>query len=297
MVTTVLFDVHRGRCDPQRPQVYADDLSVVRGDGVFETLLVRHGEACNLARHLARFQAGSVRMDLPRPVMAAWDETINAAVAAWTLANGDIDGLMRLVYTRGRESAPAGSDAPDRATALVMIVAVGPGAARARADGVEVCLLDRGYAVDFAARAPWQLIGVKTLSYAANMAALRHAAANGFHDVVYTSSDGQVLEGPRSSVVVLRGRTMRTPPAESGILPGTTVAAIFALGRREGWDCADGPLTPGDLRSADSVWLCSSVTIAARITRIDDAVVPFDGSARLHAVQFAELAARAVVGA
>lgn len=294
MVTPVLFDVHRGRCDPDRPGIFHDDLSVVRGDGIFETLLVRDGKVCNLARHLTRFATGAERMELPPPSLAKWDATVNAALTAWVLANGEAEGLMRLVYTRGRESAPADSGHPEATTALVMILDVGPHAAAARAEGVAVCLLDRGYSVDFAARAPWQLIGVKTLSYAANMAALRHARAAGFDDVVYVSSDGEVLEGPRSSVVVVRGRELVTVPAEAGILPGTTVAAIFALAQQQGWECRTASLTPDDLREADSVWLCSSVTIAARVTRINERELSLSSVAAESAAQFAELAARAI---
>ncbi len=290
MATTVFFDVHTGRLDPQQPQIAFDDLGVVRGDGIFETLLVRDGKVCNLARHLARFAAGATSMDLPAPEMAKWDSAITAAVVAWEVANGNAEGLMRLVYTRGRESAPAAVDEPGQTTALVMILPVGPHAERARTRGVAVCLLDRGYSVDFGARAPWQLIGVKTLSYAANMAALRHAVSQGFDDVIYTSSDGWVLEGPRSSVVAVRGRTLCTPPTESGILPGTTVAAIFARARQQGWECSYSPLTPDALTAADSVWLCSSVTIAARVTRIDAVVLELDAGAE----EFAELAARAM---
>lgn len=35
-----------------------------------------------------------------------------------------------------------------------------------------------------------------------NMAALRHAARLGADDVIFLSSDGFVLEGPRSTVVI-----------------------------------------------------------------------------------------------
>jgi 4-amino-4-deoxychorismate lyase len=34
--------------DPAAPLLFADDLAAVRGDGVFETLLVRSGVACLL---------------------------------------------------------------------------------------------------------------------------------------------------------------------------------------------------------------------------------------------------------
>lgn len=297
MATPVLIDVHHGRRDPGQPLIHADDLAVVRGDGIFETLLIHDGKVCNLQRHLARMRTGAARMDLPEPDPVAWSSAIEDARAAWVEANGGAEGLLRLVYSRGRESDPAEPDTPEATTALVMVLDAGRHAARARADGVAVCLLDRGYTVDFAARAPWQLIGAKTLSYAANMAALRYARAHGFDDVVYTSSDGQVLEGPRSTVVALTGRALRTPPIDAGILPGTTVAALFTLAGEEGWECTEEPLVPDDLRSADSVWLCSSVTVAARVTRIDDFPMALQGNASDTAAQFADLAMRAVTQA
>jgi len=42
----------------------ADDLGVLRGDGIFETLLVRDGAAWLLDDHLQRLAGSAVRMDL-----------------------------------------------------------------------------------------------------------------------------------------------------------------------------------------------------------------------------------------
>ena len=62
--------------------------------------------------------------------------------------------------------------------------------------------LARGLPADGVADMPWLLAGAKTLSYAVNMAALRHAERHGAGDVIFVSSDGHVLEGPRSTVVI-----------------------------------------------------------------------------------------------
>ena len=62
--------------------------------------------------------------------------------------------------------------------------------------------LARGLPAEGAADMPWLLAGAKTLSYAVNMAALRHAERQGAGDVIFVSSEGNILEGPRSTVVI-----------------------------------------------------------------------------------------------
>ena len=71
-----------------------------------------------------------------------------------------------------------------------------------RRDGVSAVTLDRGLPANGVDAMPWLLAGAKTLSYAVNMAALRHAARQGAGDVIFVSSDGYILEGPRSTVVI-----------------------------------------------------------------------------------------------
>ncbi|RRQ26680.1 aminodeoxychorismate lyase [Rhodococcus sp. Eu-32] len=257
VVVTLDGQVH----DADTPLLCADDLAVVRGDGIFETLLVRGGAPCGVEAHLARLTASAAALDLPTPDLDEWRLLVAQAVDEWSSLSTD-EGALRLVLSRGRES---GGDPTGFAT-------VGPVHARvskARSEGVSAITLARGYSVDFAADAPWQLMGAKTLSYATNMAALRHAARMGADDVVYTSSEGRVLEGPRSTVVLARGKTLVTPPAEHGILAGTTVDALFRVAEGKGFTCERADVYPADLVAADGVWLVSSITLAARVVTLN----------------------------
>ncbi|MGV9713906.1 aminodeoxychorismate lyase [Gordonia sp. NPDC003424] len=255
--------------DAAEPFLHADDLAAVRGDGVFETLLVRSGRARRVSAHLDRMTRSLEMMALPELDRDAWQQAITVAEKEWSVAADNTEGWMRLVCSRGRESAPAAGP-----TAYVMVGPVGDRVHHAREHGIAVTTLDRGYSMDLAGRAPWQLLGAKTLSYATNMAALRHAAEEGYDDVIYVSSEGVVLEGPRSTVIVVRGKTLVTPPVEIGILPGTTQRAIFELAESEGWTTRTEVLRRADLIAADSVWLVSSVTLAARVISLNRYVIP-----------------------
>jgi 4-amino-4-deoxychorismate lyase len=140
---------------------------------------------------------------------------------------------------------------------------------RQRAEGISVVSLGLGIPADFRARAPWLLGGAKTLSYAVNMAAQRHAHALGADDVVFTCLDGSLLEGPTSTVVWAAGGMLHTPPLDTGILPGTTAARLFERAEADGWPTAHSSGTVADLHAADAVWLLSGIRLAAVVHTLD----------------------------
>lgn len=250
---------------PGTPLLYADDLAAVRGDGIFETLLVRDGGACLVEAHLQRLSYSAKSMDLPEPELPKWRRAIDMAARRWTADTAD-EGAMRLIYSRGRESGSA-------PTAYVLVNPVPDRVAAARRDGVAAVTLDRGLPASGADTMPWLLAGAKTLSYAVNMAALRHAARQGAGDVIFVSSDGYILEGPRSTVVIAvegdggagGNRCLLTPPPWYPILRGTTQQALFQVARAKGYDCDYRALRTADLFAAQGIWLVSAMTLAARV--------------------------------
>lgn len=275
---------------PETPLLHADDLAVVRGDGVFETLLVRDGAACLVESHLQRLAQSARLMDLPAPDLPSWRGAIGVAGRQWVAQTSD-EGAMRLIYSRGRE----GGSAP---TAFVMVTAVPERVTAVRRDGIAAITLDRGLPSNGIDAMPWLLAGAKTLSYAVNMAALRHAARQGAGDVIFVSSDGYILEGPRSTVVIaIESGTaggnpcFLTPPPWYPILRGTTQQALFELARSKGYDCDYRALRIPDLRAAQGIWLVSSMTLAARVHTLDGRLLPPSPMA----AEFAELIDSAIV--
>jgi 4-amino-4-deoxychorismate lyase len=265
VIVTLDGEVH----PPGTPLLFADDLAAVRGDGVFETLLVRDGRACLVDAHLSRMGHSAKLLDLPEPDPAAWRHAIEVATRQWVSDTAG-EGAMRLVCSRGRErgSAP---------TAFVTINPVAERIAAVRRDGLAAITLQRELPSAGVEAMPWLLAGAKTLSYAINMAALRHADRQGAGDVIFVSSDGYVLEGPRSTVVIATGAAdvcLLTPPPWYPILRGTTQQALFAAARAKGYDCDYRALRVADLFAARGIWLVSSMTLAARVHTLDGRRLP-----------------------
>lgn len=275
--------------DSATPLLHADDLAAVRGDGIFETLLVRDGRPCLVESHLQRLTHSAKLMDLPEPDLAQWRCAIDVATRQWLTITGD-EAAMRLIYSRGRENDPTA------ATAYVMVNPVPERVTAVRRDGIAAITLDRGLPANGIDTMPWLLAGAKTLSYAVNMAVLRHAARQGAGDVIFVSSDGYILEGPRSTVVIAvdgeDGRPcLLTPPPWYPILRGTTQQALFEVARAQGYDCDYRALRPADLVAAQGVWLVSSMTLAARVHTLDGRWLPRSS----FADTFAELVHAAIV--
>jgi 4-amino-4-deoxychorismate lyase len=272
----------------EAPLLFADDLAAVRGDGVFETLLVRDGGACLVEAHLNRLVHSAKLLELPSPDLAAWRHAIDQAAQQWTSETDD-EAAMRLVYSRGRESGSA-------PTAYVTVNPVADRIATVRREGLAALTLPRELPSAGVEAMPWLLAGAKTLSYAINMAALRHADRHGAGDVIFVSSDGYILEGPRSTVVIAAAGDdgnvcLLTPPPWYPILRGTTQQALFSVARAKGYDCDYRALRVADLLAAQGIWLVSSMTLAARVHTLDGRALP---RASLTA-EFAELVDAAIV--
>lgn len=256
--------------DPNVAFLHVDDLAAVRGDGVFETLMLRGGEVKNLDLHFDRFLNSAAMLDMPAPDRDTWlqaTELIAQRALELSPIGREQEAALRWVYSRGREGQGV-------ATGWITVNPVSEEILRHRAHGVKVMTAERGFKIDLSQRSPWALVGAKTLSYAANMAALRYAKAHGLDDVIFISDEGLVLEGPTSTVVALRDGRLITPPVKEGILAGTTQAGLFALAEQRGWEVAYQQITVPELQQCDGVWLLSSVRVHARVTELDGVEMP-----------------------
>jgi 4-amino-4-deoxychorismate lyase len=238
-------------------------MGILRGDGVFERFLVDGGRPRHLDEHLARLarSAGLVDIDLPAP--SAWRAAVRQAVESWT---GPEEWEMRLVCTRGpEEGGPPGT--------YVLGQELSASVLRQRDSGVSVVTVARGLAGGLTDEAPWLLLGVKTLSYAVNMAAKRWAESRGADDAVFVGAEGVVWEAASSAVIAARDGRLVSPPASLGILDSISVTRLFEAAEQAGWDVARDQVMVDDLFEADGVWLSSSLRFA-RVHTVDGKALP-----------------------
>ena len=244
----------RGLVDPVEPVLRADDEALLRGRGAFETVRVYDGTGFRLSEHLERLARSAERIGLPSVNVLQLRELAAQAIEA----AGVQDAVLRLVWTPGN-----GEDAP---TALALVSALADHYDALRERGQRVISL-RGIRAD----EPWLLPGVKSTSYAVNMAAEAEARRRGADDAVFVDTDGIVLEGPTTNVWWRRGRTLYTPALELGILAGVTRAAVIELANDAGYAVAEGAYPLGELAAAEEAFTSSSVREVMPVVELDDA--------------------------
>jgi 4-amino-4-deoxychorismate lyase len=248
----------RGVVDPDEPLIHADDVGLLRGLAVFETVRVYGGHPFAWEAHLDRLERSAARLG-----MGAADRGAVTGLAEAVVARaGLVDCALRLTLTGGRE----GDQAP------VLIVSAGAlpdDLEKVRRNGIKVISLPLGIDPDLRRDAPWLLDGVKSTSYAVNMAAWAEARRRGADDAIFLAAGGVVLEGPVTNVWWRHGRTLRTPALELGILAGVTRATLIGLARDAGYEVQEGRYPVADLAAGDEAFTSSSVREVMPIVALD----------------------------
>jgi 4-amino-4-deoxychorismate lyase len=242
----------RGLCDLTAPAVRADDEAVLRGRAAFETLRVYEGRPFRLHEHLDRLEGSAKRIGLPEVARPALEDLVQLVLDR---PAGE-DTVLRLVWTPGpREGPPSG---------LVLLSEIPPWIERVRSRGSKIVTL-RGVRADV----PWLLPGVKSTSYAVNVAAEAEAQRRGADDAVFVDGDGTVLEGTVTNVWWRRDDVLFTPSLELGILAGVTRGALLELAEGAGYRVEEGVYPLDDLVSADEAFTSSSVREVLAVVDVD----------------------------
>jgi 4-amino-4-deoxychorismate lyase len=167
--------------------------------------------------------------------------------------------VLRLYLTPGR----AGASDP---VALALVSALPPDLEERRARGLRLISL-LGLRLD----APWLLGGVKSTSYAVNMAAEAEARRRGGDDALFVRDDGVVLEGPVTNIWWRRGETLYTPSLELGILAGVTRGVLLVEAAALGYEVRQGAFRLEHLAGADEAFTSSSVREVMPVVELDGA--------------------------
>src|SRR5215217_2048699 len=219
-------------------RIPVNDEGLTRGDGAFEVCRLYGGRPYAMDDHYARLGRTCEGLRLPYD-----DAALRAEVDALLAEAGPVEGLLRIVLTRGERRVLTIEPLPHRGqVARVMTVTYAPNR-----------VLD----------------GLKTLSYAGNMLASRLAREQGFDEALLVTPHGRVLEGPTWSFFWVSGERVLTPPLEDRILDSITRRYVIEECQAEEAIC-----TLDDVRAADEAFIASTVREVMPIAAVDEITLP-----------------------
>ena len=176
--------------------------------------------------------------------------------AAVLPATGGSDTVLRLVWTAGPAQGPP--------TGLALLSPVPAWIEEMRPRGARAVSL-----LGVRAVVPWLLPGVKSTSYAVNMAAEAEAKRRDADEAIFVDSDDYVLEGTVTNMWWRSDRTLFTPALDLGILAGVTRATLLELAPACGYEVEEGAYHLEDVLGADEAFTSSSVREVMPLIEVD----------------------------
>jgi branched-chain amino acid aminotransferase len=263
------------------------DHGLLYGDGVFEGIRAYDRKVFRLRQHVDRLYASAHAILLAIPMAK---DAMVAMVDECVRINGLADAYIRLVVTRG--VGDLGMDPRKCPTPTIFCIA----------DAITLWpreKYERGLTVvtvPTPVNQPSNLSPqIKSLNYLAHIMAKMEAVAAGADECLMLETTGMVAEGSGQNVMVINGRTLRTPPEHAGILRGVTRGALLEVAREAGYTVAETSLTRYDLYTADEVLLCGTAAEVVGVQKLDGRVIGTGAAGSVTkdlAARFAALARR-----
>ena len=233
------------------------DRGFLFADSVYEVLPVISGRMYRFREHFDRLDRSLREIQIQSPhTHEEWLSLLQELIAR----NGTADMYVYVQVTRGMEfgrnhAFPVPEVQP---TVFVMASPLPALTDSVREQGIVAITVE-----DFR----WGRCDIKATGLLANVLMKEHAAAAGAQEAIIVRQ-GEVLEGSSTSIFVIAGDVVATPPNSQRILPGTTRDAAVEL-ISDPMSVEIRRIGVEELRSADEVWIAAATRDVVPVTTID----------------------------
>jgi branched-chain amino acid aminotransferase len=238
--------LHNGRIrNADSPELFAGQIGLLAGWGVFSTLRVSEGALFAWERHWARMSRDATLLNVVMPPDAS---SVERDLLRLLEANRQTDCTLRLVIVRNRGGIWEGPGADPRGADVIALTA------DSKQWGESVRLTVQPDA-RFSRN---EFAGAKILSWAQNLTWAERASQQGFDEVILLNERGLVAECSSANIFAVFGNEAITPPLSDGCLPGITREVLLQEIHADGAHLIERSLTPEDLYRADEVFITST---------------------------------------
>lgn len=233
------------------------DRAFLFADAVYEVIPVYAGRLFRLKAHLDRLQHSLEAIDMKPPLAhAQWLAVLDELVRR----NGGGDQYVYLQVTRGAETGRNHAWPDGLAPTLFAYTnELAP---------LDRKMLEQGVAAITAPDIRWARRDIKSTSLLPNVLLKKQAVRAGAFETILLQQ-GHLTEGSSTTVHVLSGEEIRTPPNGHDILPGTTRGVVEELAPALGLRPRSTPVSEAELRAAQEIWLAFSTRGVLAVTTLD----------------------------
>ena len=210
--------------------------SLLRGDGLFETILAIDQKIIAWQKHYERLASGATALEISIPAKIDLEVSINKLIS-------DLNGKSRIritVLSDGNWVVSAQSEPEDNLPVSLI--------------KINEPVISNGI-----------LTGIKSISYGQSELAVRRAKSRGYTDGVFLNQNQKVVETGYANILILQQGKFITPSLESGCLPGITRQLLI-----QHFDVSEALFTWEELLNSDGVYLCSSVRLIKHVSKVED---------------------------
>jgi D-alanine transaminase len=233
------------------------DRSFLFGDGVYEVIAVRHGQARRMGPHLARLSRSLGELGIINPHgEPQWRQLLEQLIAA----NGGGDLYVYLQVSRGAEYGRNHAPPPGLLPTVFAFCAPLP--------ETSAQTLEHGIACITAQDTRWARCDIKSVALLANVLLRQQAVEAGAAETILLR-DGWLTDASSSTVYVISERQVCAPPNSRQLLPGTTRHLLEELADTHGIARRSVPISEAQLRAAEEIWLTASTRGVLAVTRLD----------------------------
>jgi branched-chain amino acid aminotransferase len=247
--------------DRETATVSVFDHGLLYGDGVFEGIRIYGGKGFKLEEHLDRLydSAKAIWLTIPMPkaeMISVTEEAVRRS--------GIQDGYIRHIVTRGVGDLGLDPRKCPRGTVIIIVDTIALWPDSVYQTGLRV--MTAGTPIPHReALSP----RVKSLNYLPHIMAKSEGIIAGMDDVLMLDSAGHVAEASGCNIFVVKGRSIRTPPAYAGILRGVTRDVIIDLAREAGYTMTEELINRYDVYTADEVFFTGTAAEVVGIREVD----------------------------
>jgi D-alanine transaminase len=233
-----------------------EDRGFLMGDGVYEVIRSYHGHLFELDAHIERLGNGASALLFNRTAFNELKEVASQLIIQNDLCRAD--ATVYIQVTRG--AASRSHQFPPSDTPLT-IYATSQNFTRIQSD--------KGISATLCTDSRWERCNIKSINLVVNSMAHQHAIEAGTQEAIFIRN-GYLTEGAHTNVLMVKNKSIITPPATNFILDGITRNVVLSLCRIHNIPVHECSVTEQELFDADELMVVGTTVEIAPVIMLNN---------------------------